>query len=313
MNVVEEFRGMEPEEAAGYIEGDPYVGIVPVEPGMTNAVEQKNREKITGLNTENFEKNEGLICFDILFFVRTHDRKSRIIVDVEIQKDEPTAYHILNREVFYVGRQISAQKDREFIKSQYNDMKKVYGVWVCLNQKNDTLQHIHFNKEELIGEQTWKGEMEIPNIIMLGVSKELSEPKEGKTLHRLLGTLFSNRLEADEKISILENEYHIPMEEKSREELNIMCNLGQGIRERAIAEGRIAGRIEGERIGERRGEKRGRRIGEECGEKRGKRIWEERSMRLIQNLMSAGRMEDCQRVIQDESYRWQLMKELNIR
>ena len=316
VNTVGEFYGMEPEEAAAYIEGDPYVGIVPVEPGMTNAAEQKNGEKITGLNTENFEKNEGLICFDIMFFVRTRDGKSRIIVDVEIQKDEPTAYHILNRAVFYVGRQISAQKDREFIKSQYNDLKKVYGIWICLNQKKDTLQHIQFNKKELIGEQTWKGEMEIPNIIMLGLSKELPEPKEGKTLHRLLGILFSNTMDADEKISILENEYHIPMEEKSREGLNIMCNLGQGIRERAIAEGRIAGRLEGERIGERRGEKRGedrgRRIGEELGEERGRRTGEERSMKLIQILMSSNRMEECQRVIQDESYRRQLMKELGI-
>ena len=63
-----------------------------------------------------------------------------------------------------------------------------------------------------MGEQIWKGEMEIPNIIMLGLSEKLSEQKEGNTLHRLLGILFSNTLDADEKISILEKEYHIPME-----------------------------------------------------------------------------------------------------
>ena len=141
-------------------------------------------------------------------------------------------------------------------------------------------------------EQIWKGEMEIPNIIMLGLSEKLSEQKEGNTLHRLLGILFSNTLDADEKISILEKEYHIPMEEKSREGLNTMCNLGQGIREKGIAEGRIAGRREGERIGEERGEKR--------------------SMKLIQTLMYSNRMEDCQRAIRDESYRRQLMKELGI-
>ena len=143
-----------------------------------------------------------------------------------------------------------------------------------------------------MGEQIWKGEMEIPNIIMLGLSEKLSEQKEGNTLHRLLGILFSNTLDADEKISILEKEYHIPMEEKSREGLNTMCNLGQGIRKKVIAEGRIAGRREGERIGEERGEKR--------------------SMKLIQTLMYSNRMEDCQRAIRDESYRRQLMKELGI-
>ena len=216
VHTVEEFYGMEPREAAAYIEGEAYIGIVPVEPGMTNVSEEKNGEKITGLNTENFAKNEGVIFYDIMFFVRTRDGRSKIIVDVEIQKDEPTAYHILNRAVFYTGRQISAQKEREFVKSQYNDIKRVYGIWICLNQKEDTLQHIHFTKEELMGKYTWKGNMGIPNIIMLGMSRELPDYKEGKVLHRLLGTLFSDKLDVNEKISILENEYQIQVEEKMK-------------------------------------------------------------------------------------------------
>lgn len=276
VNVVEEFYGMDPQEAVAYIEGDPYVGIVPVEPGMTNA-----GDKIVGMNTESSEKNEGVIYFDILFFVRTRNGKSKIIVDVEIQKDEPTTYHILNRAIFYVSRQISAQKGREFVKSQFNNIKQVYSIWVCLNQKEDTQQHIHFTKDEQQGKRKWKGRMEIPNIVMIGLAKNLSKPKKANSLHRLLGTLFSDKMYADEKIEILENEYHICMEEKMKEGLNHMCNLGQGIREK------------GERIGEQRGEQRG--------------------MRLIEKLMTLGRIDDCHRAMEDIVYRRQLMRELNIR
>ena len=35
---VDEFKGMSPKEAVAYIEGEPYIGNVPSEPGLTNAV-----------------------------------------------------------------------------------------------------------------------------------------------------------------------------------------------------------------------------------------------------------------------------------
>ena len=44
-------------------------------------------------------------------------------------------------------------------------------------------------------------------------------------LHRLLGTLLSNELTAKEKLNIIGNEYDIPIEEKFREEVDIMCSI----------------------------------------------------------------------------------------
>lgn len=151
---------------------------------------------------------------------------------------------------------------------------------------------------------------------MLGLSQELAEPQEENILHRLLGTLFSDQLNASEKMRILENEYHIPMEQKLKGGLNVMCNLSQGIKEKGRSEGRIEGRIEGERIGEERGEQRGIAIGEERGEQRGITIGKQRGenimIQLFNRLMSTDRMEDWLRVTQDEGYRRQLIKELNI-
>ena len=52
-------------------------------------------------------------------------------------------------------------------------------------------------------------------------------------LHRLLGTLLSNELSTDERLDIIETEYDIPMEEDLREDVSVVCNLSEGIREDA--------------------------------------------------------------------------------
>ena len=36
VKTVDEFKGMKPEDVVMYIEGEPKIGIVPVEPGLTN-------------------------------------------------------------------------------------------------------------------------------------------------------------------------------------------------------------------------------------------------------------------------------------
>lgn len=101
---IDEFSDMQPEDVITLIEGEPIIDKVPVEPGLTNISDQpdKKGDRITGLNTEMFEKDEGLAIFDILFFVRMKDGISQIIVNVEAQRKDPDEYDILNRAIFYV-------------------------------------------------------------------------------------------------------------------------------------------------------------------------------------------------------------------
>ncbi len=258
VKTVEEFKGMNPMDVVPFIEGEPYISLVPVDPGMTNAATEMNGKKIIGLNTENKEINEGEVRFDILFYVRTQDGLYKMIINVEAQKDEPTEYHILNRAVFYVSRMISSQKDREFINSEYNDIRKVYSIWICMNRKKNTLEHIHLTQESLIGKEHWKGRLDLVNIIMIGLAKQIPEQDEEYELHRLLGTLLSQNLEAKEKMQIIEEEYHIPMEQKLRKDLKIMCNLSQGVKEEGIAIGHKFGLEQGRREGRREGIQEGR-------------------------------------------------------
>lgn len=241
VKTVEEFKGMDPLEVAALIEGLPYISAVPVEPGLTNAVHFQNGQRLVGFNTENQELNEGLVRFDIVFYVRMKDGLSQIIINVEAQKDEPGEYEILNRAVFYVSRLISSQKERDFENSSYDDIKCVYSIWICMNMEENTMSHIHLTKGDLIGSYEWKGNLDLLNIIMIGLAKELPEHDETYELHRLLGALLSRELTVNEKLDIIGNEYDIPLEENFRKDMSTMCNLSQGVKEEGIAIGRAEG------------------------------------------------------------------------
>ncbi len=102
---------------------------------------------------------------------------------------------------------------------------------------SDAFLGMAISKEDLIGAYEWKGNIDLLNIIMLGLAKKLPEHDETYELHRLLGALLSKELTIDEKLNIIGNEYDIPIEEKFRKDVSVMCNLSQGIKEDGIAIG----------------------------------------------------------------------------
>ena len=259
VKTVDEFAGMDPKDVVLYIEGEPFISSIPVAPGLTNTFLEKGGSRVVGFNSENQELHEGMIRFDIIFYVRMKDGLSQIIINVEAQKDEPGGYDILNRAIFYVSRMVSSQKERDFEGSNYNDIKRVYSIWICMNMPENSLEHIHLVKDSIINSHDWKGKMDLVNIVMIGLSEELSGHEEKYELHRLLGALLSQDLTADEKMDIIGNEYEIPMEKDFREDVSIMCNLSQKIKETGIETGIEIGTANGIKIGTATGIEMGRK------------------------------------------------------
>ena len=242
VKTVDEFKGMKPEDVVKYIEGEPSISVVPVEPGLANMEKtDATGQRIVGLNTENAEINEGLVRFDIIFYVRMPSivgRKnglSQIIVNIEAQKDEPTEYKILNRAIFYESRLISSQKERDFVNTNYDDIKQVLSIWICMNMDDNSLSHIHLTKDEMLKPCNWKGNLDLLNIVLIGITNEIPEHDEKYEMHRLIGALLSSELKEQEKLDIIEHEYNIPISQEFREDVSIMCNLSQGIEDKAIA------------------------------------------------------------------------------
>ncbi len=234
VKTVDEFKGMKPEDVVKYIEGEPSISVVPVEPGLANMEKtDATGQRIVGLNTENAEINEGLVRFDIIFYVRMKNGLSQIIVNIEAQKDEPTEYKILNRAIFYVSRLISSQKERDFVNTNYDDIKQVFSIWICMNMDYNSLSHIHLTKDEMLKPCNWKGNLDLLNIVLIGITNEIPEHDEKYEMHRLIGALLSSELKEQEKLDIIEHEYNIPISQEFREDVRIMCNLSTGIEEKA--------------------------------------------------------------------------------
>ena len=122
-----------------------------------------------------------------------------------------------------------------------------------MNMPENSMSHIHLTKDDLIARHNWHGNLELLNIIMIGLANSLPPHDNTYEMHRLLSALLSKDLTVNEKINIIGNEYDIPVENNLREDVNVMCNLSQGIKEDGIA----IGEARGIAIGEAQGEKRG--------------------------------------------------------
>jgi hypothetical protein len=230
-STVEEFKGINPKDVEGYIEGEPYIGSVPVEPGLTNI--KQDGKRIAGLNSESIDINEGTVRFDIVFYVRLKDGVSQIIINIEAQKGIPSEYHILNRGIFYACRLVSSQKERDFVNTNYDDIKCVHTIWICMNMSENSLDYYGLANRKVLGSKKWEGKQDMINIVLIGLAKDLPEHDEKYELHRLLGALLSGELKEQKKLEIIEKEYNIPINDEIRKDVNVMCNLSLGIEERA--------------------------------------------------------------------------------
>ena len=164
---------------------------------------------------------------------------ANILVNIEAQKDEPTSYYIQNRAVFYACRMVSSQKERDFTGMNYNDIKKVYTIWICMNQKENSLNYLHLTNEKLMGKTAIEKAGDLIHIILLGLAKNLPPYTEENKLHRLLGALFTNELTIDEKISIIESEYNIESESELRKDVRKVGGLGESLIENAVEQREI--------------------------------------------------------------------------
>ncbi len=232
-STVTELCGMNPAQIEPLIEGDIHVSSVPVDAGFTNTTDG---ERVRLRGTEDGALLEGLILYDIIFYVRTGDGVTQIIINVEAQKEEPHGYDILNRAIFYACRMISSQKERDFVKQNYNDLKQVYSIWICMNSETSIISHAYLTMDSTPTKCSWRGRLDLINIILLGIPNELPENNEQHKLHRLLSVLFSRNMAADDRVELLKNEYHLGNEEDLKE-VSKMCNLSQGILEQGIERG----------------------------------------------------------------------------
>lgn len=184
--------------------------------------------------------NEGMVTYDVRFYVITpKGERIKLLLNVEIQGDFYPGYDLVTRAVFYCARMLSAQLNTEFTPESYDDIKKVYSIWICLDApKNeaDTIIEYRIEPNVIYGTMLKQHRYDLLSVVMIGINEDSSQKKE-TPLHGFLGTVFSERLKPEEKLNCLEQEYGIETMKEIRKEVEPMGNLGDAIEKRGISKG----------------------------------------------------------------------------
>ncbi len=248
--------------AQKYIEGEPEVGTTGVNMDDSNSPEQPDIKpetvathatevqamntqvtKVQGMGNEDISQNEGTVYYDVRFNAIAPSTEEhgniRLIINAEAQNRFKLKYPLTKRAVYYGSRLISAQHGTVFTKSDYQKLRKVYSIWICVNPAKkfrNSITRYSLKPETIIGNAVEAPDnYDLINIVMVCLGR--MEEWNDNNLIKFLGVLFQNELSAREKKDILERDFNIPMTETFESEVDDMCNLSQGVAEEAMQKG----------------------------------------------------------------------------
>lgn len=239
---VKEFKDYSIDDAKAAIDGEPEVAIRSVRPEAVSTLE--NESKIPG---------EGKMYFDILFYAVTNDGyRQKMYINIEAQKSFYLGYDLVTRGIVYPARLISQQMDVEYTADNYDGVKKVYSVWICMNAPEK--KHSYKKVADSIVEYSIKptilyphnatddeiatGRYDLMSTVFINLNSQ-NTINSKNVLISMLSTLLSDKIKADEKKQKLEKEYGIKMSKELESEVSSMCNLSEAIEERGIERGRM--------------------------------------------------------------------------
>ncbi len=175
--------------------------------------------------------------------MKVPDLSSRIemIINVEAQKDYHPGYPLVSRGIFYSARIISAQLHKDFDVPDYGQIKKVYSIWLCFRPPAYMTEKIVSYQ---IQPRMLHGRMpdqltgyDLMRVVIIGLTNDIGRRKGIDETIQMLSTLFSTKLNAEEKKHRLENDFHFKMSREIEERSALMCNLSALVLEDGIREG----------------------------------------------------------------------------
>ena len=236
---LQEYWGCDVKDIAEkYIEGTPQVGEVAVAPDETNA------PRIRGMGSQDTSLTESASVYDIRFMASApaSNELIQMIINVEAHNKFNPSYPLVKRAIYYCGRMITAQNGTEFVHSEYQKIKKVVSIWVCMappNERKNSITRYHLTEENLIGNvKESVRNYDLIDVVMVCLGGEDRENYDG--VLKLLDVLLSPKAGEAKKRQVLQDEFDIPITETLEAEVHQMCNLSQGVRELGRSEGLLA-------------------------------------------------------------------------
>ena len=91
-------------------------------------------------------------------------------MNVESQKKFNPGYDIVTRGIFYCTRMVAAQKETEFTGSDYDAIKKVYSIWICMENPlyaQHTITSYRLSQHPLYGQLPEKKRYDIMELVLV--------------------------------------------------------------------------------------------------------------------------------------------------
>ncbi len=182
------------------------------------------------------------IYYDIRFTAYIRENEIKILVNIEAQKSSEHSklgYHLENRIIFYLARLISAQKQTEFFHSDFDNLKKVRSIWICMDNEEteDSIEEIGLDRKMVFGNKKNSYHTDLMKGIIVNIRNGDNQSSSGgikksqNVLISMLEELLSGK-NAVEKKRILADEYGMKMTAELEGRIQIMCNLSENIIER---------------------------------------------------------------------------------
>ena len=193
----------------GSFDGDPVYGEIGLDEDTTNPCLAAQ-----SLGQEHTTSTEGRIAYDTRFLVRVpkSDAPIELIVNVEGQRDSSLPYPICRRGWFYCARMISAQKGSVFVHSEYEKIKKVYSIWICIDPPKyarGTIQKYSIHKEDYVGcLGVEKSAYDVASVVVINVGESCNANYNG--ILKMLSLIFRTEVQIKESHEILVNEFGFP-------------------------------------------------------------------------------------------------------
>lgn len=238
---IRECRDMEITDIISCIDDDIEVAALALDPGLANL------GRVREDKTEDSVPGEGTIYYDIRFSAHLGQMKMKFLINLEAQKltgHSVLGYHLENRIVYYLSRMVSAQKNTEFYRTDYDSLKNVRSIWICMDsgKRGDSIEEINLERRTVYGDMDNSHRVELVQGIIVNIRSDPGEETSRNTLIAMLEVLLSE-MKVEEKKDILEKEYGMVMQVETEGRMQSMCNLSEVFIEKGIRRGMQEGAI----------------------------------------------------------------------
>ena len=164
--------------------------------------------------------------------------KDSIDADPEIETGR-----IVGGGVCYAATLLSGQLEKEIESGDYDQLKKVYSIWICMNAPEkdaNTVTEYRILPKDVYGRLGEYGRYDLVSVIMIRLPNHEPEEAAQEPVEKMLAalyTIFKAQKAPEEKCKELKYRYGIQVSTEFEKEVTTMCNFSEAILEQGIEQG----------------------------------------------------------------------------